>query len=280
MDGLLLCINSNTFLAHQAQDLIVSKVTNKPSECILFFFIDINKPLDLTHDNLLDLDRLLSDRMLGFPNKLNAKFIVAVSSNFPLYLKTSPASTGLRAMFNSQPVYTTKAFSCDQANRYLSKVSDAAEKESILKATNYIPRLLSFYHIDKPNALESFTDYVRKNISAEFDDICKYISKANSTVVMLQMEAKLLWAVQAKLPYPLFGITRECVNELWFVKSYIVSINNEVPELYFPLSEGQIQHITMHMSNAYYNNVTKTDNVMTALKIQFPVLFCPILLTL
>ncbi len=90
---------------------------------------------------------------------------------------------------------------------------------------------------------------------------CKYISKANSTVVMLQMEAKLLWAVQAKLPYPLFGITRECVNELWFVKSYIVSINNEVPELYFPLSEGQIQHITMHMSNAYYNNVTKTDNV-------------------
>ncbi len=153
------------------KDLIVSKVTNKPSECILFFFIDINKPLDLTHDNLLDLDRLLSDRMLGFPNKLNAKFIVAVSSNFPLYLKTSPASTGLRAMFNSQPVYTTKAFSCDQANRYLSKVSDAAEKESILKATNYIPRLLSFYHIDKPNALESFTDYVRKNISAEFDDM-------------------------------------------------------------------------------------------------------------
>lgn len=78
---------------------------------------------------------------------------------------------------------------------------------------------------------------------------------------MLQLEAKLLWAVQAKLPYQIFGITPTCAEELWLVKSHLVSICNEVPELYFPLSDGQIQHFTMQLSNAYYNNVAKTDNI-------------------
>lgn len=34
-----------------------------------------------------------------------------------------------------------------------------------------------------------------------------------------------------------------------------------MPKLYFPLSNDEIQHFTMRLSNAYYNNVMKTDNI-------------------
>lgn len=44
--------------------------------------------------------------------------------------------------------------------------------------------------------------------------IFKYITLANPSVLMLQSEAKLLLAVQVKLPYELFGITEETMEEL------------------------------------------------------------------
>lgn len=51
-------------------------------------------------------------------------------------------------------------------------------------------------------------------VISEFDDIFKYVTLANPSVLMLQSEAKLLLAVQAKLPYELFGIPEESVKEL------------------------------------------------------------------
>ena len=78
---------------------------------------------------------------------------------------------------------------------------------------------------------------------------------------MLQYETKLLWAVQAKLPYKFFGITEATVSRLLLVKCYIVSICKEVLELHFPLSVEDLQHITIQLCNGYYNNLMKTDNI-------------------
>ena len=61
-------------------------------------------------------------------------------------------------------------------------------------------------------------------IHNELDDIFKYISSTNSAILMLHLEAKLLWALQAKLPFQLFGITPiYSVKQLWLMKSHLVT---------------------------------------------------------
>lgn len=233
------------------------------SDKSLYLFIDINKPLELSRDSLNSLERLLSGELLCF--RPNVKLIIAVSSNFQLYLKTSSACTQLRSYFFQCPVYTTETFNSCQAREYLASITDEEEKKKIMSATNNIPGLLRLYpRTGEPNAFRYFMNNVRSSIMAEFEDVYRYITKANSCVLMLQLEAKLLWAVQVQLPYTLFGITSTNFQQLWLVKSYLVYIDdNEVPKLYYSLSNEEIQHFTMQLCNAYYSNVMKTDNINT-----------------
>ena len=51
-------------------------------------------------------------------------------------------------------------------------------------------------------------------------------------------------------------------KKLWLVKSHLVSVGAEVPTLYFPLSDNELQCLIMRQSNAYYNSVMKTDTSM------------------
>lgn len=189
-----------------------------PQSGLLLVFIDINKPLELSSVNLNSLERLLSGELFLFRH--NVKFVIAVSSNFPVYLNTSYAGTTLRSYFNSHPVYRTEAFSSNQAMEYLASILNNEEKASILCVANNIPRLLSLYRTGGPDRFECFKEYVRWSIAAEFDDIYKYITKANSSVLMLQLEAKLLWAVQVRLPYTLFSISPTTVKQLWLSSIY------------------------------------------------------------
>lgn len=62
---------------------------------------------------------------------------------------------------------------------------------------------------------------------------------------MLEMEAKLLLAAHLKMPHDILSISKASVQELVLVKSYLVSINNGVPEPYFPLSTDQVQQCFM-----------------------------------
>lgn len=96
--------------------LLVSKVRSKPAQTSLVFSIDINKPMELTNNNLSILCRLPSDRLIGISDQSKAKFITAVSPNFPLYLQISPAAVALRSMYTTQPVYTAEAFTSSEAN--------------------------------------------------------------------------------------------------------------------------------------------------------------------
>lgn len=246
------------------QNMVTEKIKSQPSN--LYFFIDISKPREISMDNLRYLERLLTGRINGLQSKLKAKFVVSVSSNFLLYLKTSSACTFLRSLFYSRPVYTAVAFSPTEARQYLTSViSNVPQVDRILEVANNIPRLLSFYCIVKPDALntfECFTKYVENCIINELDDVFKYISKTNSAILMLPLEAKLLWAVQAKLPFRLFGITPTSVQELWLVKSFLVSVSSEVPVLYLPFSDKQIEYFSMLLCNTYYSNIEKTVNVM------------------
>ena len=96
--------------------------------------------------------------------------ILEYDSNFHLFLQHLQV---VLSSFQSEPVYITQPFISIQAQEYLSSVTDQCEKESVLKAANNIPRLLSLYHNGKPKAY--FTKYVYDYVSSEYDDIFLHV---------------------------------------------------------------------------------------------------------
>ncbi len=240
------------------KELLQDKIRAKPTDSQLVFFIDINKPLQLTTKNVTHLESILANRPYSTPTNLEtAGFVCSVSSNFSLYLKVSPAATELRDQFyRNSGVYTTTRFTSDQSLSFLSDLHDDTLRSSVLAAAHNIPKLLSLCH--KEISVEVFNKRVSLVVEAEFDDMFKYISFTDyNNTSMLEFEAKLLWAVKAKLPYTLFGIDKVCASQLWLVKSFLVSIVDDVPELYFPLSGESLQFYTKRLQSTKF----QTDNV-------------------
>ena len=108
----------------------------------------------------------------GLHDTLDRITILEYDSNFRLFLQRLQV---VLSSFQSEPVYITQPFISIQAQEYLSSVTDQCEKESVLKAANNIPRLLSLYHNGKPKAYENFTKYVYDYVSSEYDDIFLHV---------------------------------------------------------------------------------------------------------
>lgn len=238
--------------------LLQSKIGATPQESRLLLFVDVTKPLQLNDVCVTHLEELFAATFCKDGKDLEAEFIIAVSSNFSLYLKTSPAATVLRDSCITTPVYKTKTFTENQSSLFVSTVNDSSLKQSILDVSKNIPKLLSLYR--EGLTLEDFVKIVNKCVEAEFDDVFKYIKDHAHEREVIESEAKLLWAVKAKLPYKLFGISSTCASQLSLVTSFLICIEKDVPEQYFPLSDEHIEFYTKKLL-ATLGRRLHTDNV-------------------
>lgn len=91
----------------------------------LLVFVDFSKPLNITLNCFENIQTLL----LGIWNNVAIPrahtIVIATSSNFLVYLKTSTAASGIRTLYQRSAVYETKKFSAEQANEYVSSVANS-----------------------------------------------------------------------------------------------------------------------------------------------------------
>ena len=228
------------------------------------FFVEnkLNKPLDIDRDAIQFLEGLLANWFRD-SMEIRAKLVIAVSSNYALFLNVSTSATLLRDLMITSTVYTTTAMSDAESSKVLSHIDDDHLRNSVMKKANNIPKLLRLWATDGSTTLQMFDKAVSQVAHNEFFDTLKYIKKKVEGSFMLDMEAKLLLAIWGNIPYHLFGISEMMATQSQLVKSYLVSINTEVPKLYLPFLNEQLEIFATFLMHAHWaatSNLT-TNNV-------------------
>lgn len=184
--------------------------------------------LDLISPTLLNISQVTN--FMRHTMVSNTTVVIAQSSAFSLFATLQPNKASMwLELFRLAKHITFKPWNADRAKNFLQSVPlDDSKKGKLVEYCKGIPKLLSGCLFDS-STLSGIVYH-------EYNVLAQYMSD-HAQRVKWRKEMDLVMAAKLGMKLDDIGMSRSMASMSILVKSYLISIHDDIPTLYFPTKE-------------------------------------------